>query len=328
KQQTSGTIVEESRPRSGLIDEGDEEETDEEEWDGEEAGDQRPNKPGRGRGRGPSGGLPPGLAKKQGQRPNNQNQGNNNKKNKKPKNKGNKHNNDNNGNNNGNDNRPRPQTPAETAIEPTEEEINIPASEWRQLERLKHHWANTAHTKSGLSRKFIFFLERDTSYQRHDACLTPDNALGSCHYVQHCPIPDVIRSFDKFLSYVCFIHNRYVGVCCPDDYLDDNRSPQPSQPVLSAPTRRPKQPLNTRPTTRPHTRPQVPSVGKANDGSDYVNDICGVSENTRIIGGALADPKDWLWMAAILLTKETKPYCGGAVITEQHILTAAHCLKE
>jgi hypothetical protein len=28
--------------------------------------------------------------------------------------------------------------------------------------------------------------------------------------------------------------------------------------------------------------------------------VCGVSENTRIIGGALADPKEWLWMVCII----------------------------
>ncbi|CAG2183691.1 unnamed protein product, partial [Oppiella nova] len=155
-----------------------------------------------GRGRGPPGGLPPGQAKKQqnretvvsyegpyiDQRPpqsESNNRKNKNKKNKPPK------------NNNKETPRPRP-PPLNT--KPSDTEVTVPLSEWRQLERLQHHWGNTAHTKSALSRKFIFFLDRDVSYQRHDACLTPDNQLGSCHFVQHCPIPDVIRSFDKFLS--------------------------------------------------------------------------------------------------------------------------------
>src|ERR1700761_680806 len=95
--------------------------------------------------------------------------------------------------------------------------LAIPLSEWRSLERLKYHWENTAHPLSDESKKFVFWLERDADYQRHDACITPDNKLGHCHYVQHCPLPDVIRDFDKFLSFACFVRNRYVGICCPDD---------------------------------------------------------------------------------------------------------------
>lgn len=53
--------------------------------------------------------------------------------------------------------------------------------------------------------------------------------------------------------------------------------------------------------------------------------ICGISHNTRIVGGAEADPKAWLWMAALIL-KEGKNFCGGALITRKHVLTAAHCL--
>ncbi|CAG2183841.1 unnamed protein product, partial [Oppiella nova] len=115
----------------------------------------------------------------------------------------------------------------------------------------------------------------------------------SCHFVQHCPIPDVIRSFDKFLSYVCFIHNRYVGICCPDDYLDVEDPGGPQEALV--PTRRPHK-QTARPVVLPTNRPRIPSSDNGSDGSDYINDICGLSENTRIIGGAVADPKDWIWM--------------------------------
>ncbi|XP_054158034.1 proclotting enzyme-like [Oppia nitens] len=207
---------------------------------------------------------------------------------------------------------------------------DISLADWKSVERLKHHWENTAHTKSELSRKFVFWLDRTTSYRRYDACLTPENALGSCHFVQHCPILDVIRSFDKFLSYVCFIRNRYVGICCPDDYLtpvDVKPLGRPSR-VQSQTTRRPTREVSTT-KRRQVLRPQIPVQNdNGSDGSDYYNGICGVSENTRIIGGALANPKDWIWMAALLLKSQTQPYCGGALVTNQHILTAAHCLKD
>jgi hypothetical protein len=55
------------------------------------------------------------------------------------------------------------------------------------------------------------------------------------------------------LSYACFIRNRYVGICCPDDYLDSEES-------QSKPT-----------TRRPQKPPKIPSRQSSNDGSDYTN---------------------------------------------------------
>ncbi|PSN40451.1 Proclotting enzyme [Blattella germanica] len=54
---------------------------------------------------------------------------------------------------------------------------------------------------------------------------------------------------------------------------------------------------------------------------------CGVSTvpGSRIMGGQPADPKEWPWMAA-LLRDGSKQFCGGVLITDLHILTAAHCL--
>lgn len=45
----------------------------------------------------------------------------------------------------------------------------------------------------------------------------------------------------------------------------------------------------------------------------------------RIAGGQPADPKEWPWMAA-LLRQGAIQYCGGVLITDRHVLTAAHCI--
>lgn len=53
----------------------------------------------------------------------------------------------------------------------------------------------------------------------------------------------------------------------------------------------------------------------------------GTSENDytyRIINGRQATPHEYPWMA-LLLTKGMA-YCGGSVINNYYILTAAHCV--
>jgi len=57
---------------------------------------------------------------------------------------------------------------------------------------------------------------------------------------------------------------------------------------------------------------------------------CGVrnSLNTRITFGLTASPGQFPWVASLMYSNRqgTKvPLCGGALISEQHVLTAAHC---
>lgn len=56
---------------------------------------------------------------------------------------------------------------------------------------------------------------------------------------------------------------------------------------------------------------------------------CGelMKQTTRIVGGVPADKGEWPWMAALLRDK-TDQYCGGVLITDQHILTASHCVDK
>ncbi|XP_034940723.1 proclotting enzyme-like [Chelonus insularis] len=54
---------------------------------------------------------------------------------------------------------------------------------------------------------------------------------------------------------------------------------------------------------------------------------CGMASKsrTRVVGGQPADPKEWPWMVA-LIRRGSRQYCGGVLITDRHVLTAAHCL--
>jgi secreted trypsin-like serine protease len=48
----------------------------------------------------------------------------------------------------------------------------------------------------------------------------------------------------------------------------------------------------------------------------------------KIVGGYPADKDKWPWMAAIVYSDTNRQFCGGVLITDRHVLTAAHCVIE
>ncbi|XP_011494487.1 PREDICTED: chymotrypsin-2-like [Ceratosolen solmsi marchali] len=48
----------------------------------------------------------------------------------------------------------------------------------------------------------------------------------------------------------------------------------------------------------------------------------------KIIGGTVADIKDFPFLSSLRNLTTNKHFCGGSIITKRHILTAAHCLFE
>ncbi|CAF3648120.1 unnamed protein product [Rotaria sp. Silwood1] len=57
--------------------------------------------------------------------------------------------------------------------------------------------------------------------------------------------------------------------------------------------------------------------------------LCGCSANsailTKIVGGETASSQTWGWAASLRYASSGSHFCGGSIITDSHILTAAHC---
>ena len=45
----------------------------------------------------------------------------------------------------------------------------------------------------------------------------------------------------------------------------------------------------------------------------------------RIVGGTVAHDFQYPWQVGLIYHKKRHPYCGGSLITKQHVLTAGHC---
>jgi len=163
---------------------------------------------------------------------------------------------------------------------------------------------------------YLGFGNPNFAYQ---TCFTPTGQTGVCRFLQHCARPEILESLDNFLLYACPIGADYMGVCCAEE-----GSAAPQQPVSTpAPPPVPSPPPTTQRTTtttpRPVTAASTPATTGRKGCGDHSEHV-----NTRIVGGRPADKGEWPWMAA-LLRDGTDQYCGGVLITDQHVLTASHC---
>ncbi|KPI98729.1 Proclotting enzyme [Papilio xuthus] len=152
------------------------------------------------------------------------------------------------------------------------------------------------------------FVELNTTQPNiaHQPCFLPNGKRGRCRHVQHCMLQDFKTDFMKYMDYLCVIKRSSLGACCPEDF---NAGPEALAGDLPATASRDESQVVTR------------IVRAENRG-------CGMSTRamSRVVGARPGNPRDWPWMASVT-PEGFEQYCGGVLITDRHVLTAAHCTR-
>jgi len=227
-------------------------------------------------------------------------------------------------------------TKAIKPLEKREAEIEDQLSSERLLNiKLK---INKSHTE--LEEDYIKHDINSVSIEAKEVenrCRTPSGSFGSCEDLSNCP--GLLLDLTHLRESLCFKKNFLPGVCCPlTDIVSESTTTQIPLKVTTRQTLilKPTLPTSVLQATK---GPMTPVLTINNQQSKPANSDVFVSEENcgqheyssgRIVGGAEAPSGQWPWMAAIFLSgiKRTEFWCGGSLIGDKYILTAAHCTRD
>lgn len=135
------------------------------------------------------------------------------------------------------------------------------------------------------------------------SCSTAQNGSGVCVHIYECPnYKDLIlvRSKPK----ICHWSGRVPVICCP--VVDPPKKPKPE----------PETPVEV------HRRQR--------NSSDCGTRLSNTRDVSRIVGGDVAYEGEFPWNVAIFIREldgDVVHECGGSIISDLYILTAAHCFE-
>ncbi|KAJ8681912.1 hypothetical protein QAD02_017704 [Eretmocerus hayati] len=146
--------------------------------------------------------------------------------------------------------------------------------------------------------------------KKYQSCVAPGSKPGHCKPVNSCKTNSRLNTANS-LEYACVIEEKFIGVCCADDDDDLGNNDVPKKTLAGT------LPFVADLDEQPSERGSRASRG------------CGVSprDEQRVTGGRPAAKYQYPWVAAILKQNDPGHHCGGVLITDRHVLTAAHCLN-
>ncbi|XP_076366081.1 proclotting enzyme-like isoform X2 [Tachypleus tridentatus] len=149
-------------------------------------------------------------------------------------------------------------------------------------------------------REFVF--PDEPNYE--NKCSKPQIPEGVCKRVLECG--ELLRKndFELLKQAICGYESSIPLVCCPTSSLPTTPKPETTTTTSTEPT----------PTLLPPALP--PNCGLR------------TTATTRIVGGREAEVGAWPWMTAVYLRQGSfkSAQCGGALVTNKHVITASHCV--